>query len=283
VSEQPNFVLGALFAAAALVAALVLAGLILLGGEGAAEVGATVIGAFSACIVFLLGLEHVPFSSIVIVLFSTASAAGFIRTLRAYRRERRLLAALPLEPVDDGPLAEAARAAGVRLLLLPASRPSAFCLGLLRPRVVISTGLLERLDADEHEAVVWHEAVHARGREPLKCLLAWLCTGTFFWLPALRQLLDRYLLVKEIAADQAYRQGPRTTPVRVHYSLRRVPESSYRARAADERIGYFTVVARDYAKAPDAKSVFSRLVTRWHLEKADATLELSPPVQTIVW
>lgn len=87
----------------------------------------------------------------------------------------------------------------------------------------------------------------------------------------------------EIAADQAFRQGARATPVRVHYSLRRVPETSYRARAADERIGYFTVVARDYAKSPDAKSVFSRLVTRWHLEKADDTLELSPPKQPIVW
>lgn len=202
-SEQPNLVFGALLAAAAVLATSVLVGLILLGGEGAPEFGATVIGVFSACIVFLLGLGNVPFSSIVILLFATVSAAGFVRVLRAYRRERRLLAALPLEPVDDGPLAVRAREAGVRLVLLRSERPFAFCHGLLRPRVAVSTGLLERLDADEEEAVVWHEAVHARGREPLKCLVARLCTETFFWLPALRGLLDRYLLVKELAADRA--------------------------------------------------------------------------------
>jgi hypothetical protein len=90
----------------------------------------------------------------------------------------------------------------VRLFVTPARRPEAFCFGLLRPRIVVTSGLLERLSPDEQAAVIWHEVEHARNREPLKCLLARLATNTFFWVPMLRGLLDRFLLIKEIVADQ---------------------------------------------------------------------------------
>lgn len=201
-SERPNLVLGALLGIAVAVGGLVAAGLLVLGGEGATTIGATVVGAFSACIFFLLGLEQIPFSSLAIVAFASASAAGLLRTIRAYRRERRVLRALPIIPIDGGPLREHAARAGVGLFALPSSRPAAFCVGLFRPRLVVSTGLLERLDGEEQAAVVCHELAHARSREPLKCLLARLAARTFFWLPALSALLDRYLLVKELAADR---------------------------------------------------------------------------------
>ncbi|MGH3114783.1 MAG: M56 family metallopeptidase, partial [Gaiellaceae bacterium] len=201
-SERPNVVLAALLGVAGTVAGLVAAGLLVLGEAGLPTIGATVLGAFSACIFFLLGLEHVPFSSLAIVTFALASGAGLLRTIRAYRREHRLLHALPLSPIVKGPLHEQAARAGIGLFALPSSRPAAFCVGLLRPRLVVSTGLLERLDGEEQKAVVCHELAHARNREPLKCLLARLAARTFFWLPALGALLDRYLLVKELAADR---------------------------------------------------------------------------------
>ena len=201
-TERPNFVLVALAGIAVTVGALLGAGLLVLGGEGATTIAATVVGVFSACIFFVLGVERIPLASLVLVAFALASAAGIWRTIRAYRRERRVLCALPLSPIAEGPLAVPADRTGKRLFLLPTSRPTAFCVGLLRPYVVVSTGLLERLDVEEQVAVVYHELAHARSREPLKCLLARLAARTFFWLPALSALLDRYLLVKEIAADR---------------------------------------------------------------------------------
>lgn len=201
-SERPNVALGALLVVAAIVGGLVTAGLLVLGDEGITTIGATLLGAFSACIFFLLGLENVPFSSLAIVVLSLASAAGFLRTLRAYRRESHLLGALPLSPFEEGPLHEQVARAGIGLFALPSSRPVAFCVGLFRPRIVVSSALLERLDPEEQAAVVCHELAHARSREPLKCLLARLAARTFFWLPALGALLDRYLLVKELAADR---------------------------------------------------------------------------------
>ena len=201
-SERPNLVLGALLGLAATVGALVAGGLLVLGSEGPETIGATLVGVVSACVFFLLGLEQIPFSSLAIVLFSLASLVGLARTLRAYRRERRLLCALALKPIEDGPLSELAARDGVRLYALRSSRAGAFCFGLRAPSVVVTTGLLERLDPDEQEAALVHELAHTRNREPLKCLLARMAAQTFFWLPALGALLERYLLVKELAADR---------------------------------------------------------------------------------
>lgn len=165
-------------------------------------IAAMVIAALTACIFFLVRLSDVPISSILIVVFALSSAGALVRSVLVYRRQSRVLAVLPLAPVDEGELASEARRAGAELLLLPASRRIAFCAGLRRPHVVVSAGLLAGLDPEEQKAVVWHEAMHARSREPMRCLLARLAAQTFFWVPLLRELLERYLLVKELAADR---------------------------------------------------------------------------------
>lgn len=201
-SERPNVVLSALLGLAALVGGLVTFGLVVLGAAGVKGMAATAIAAFTACIFFLVGVSELPLSSVLIVVFALSSLGALFRFLLVYRRQNRMLAALPLAPVGDGELADEARRAGAELFVLPVSRPVAFCVGLRRPQIVVSAGLLAGLRSDEQKAVVWHEALHARSREPLKCLLARLAAQTFFWVPLLRELLERYLLVKELAADR---------------------------------------------------------------------------------
>jgi hypothetical protein len=80
---------------------------------------------------------------------------------------------------------------------------NAFCAGILRPRVLVTSGLLERLDADEQRAAILHELEHARSRGPLKVALARTTARSFFWVPALRDLADRYILLCELEADRA--------------------------------------------------------------------------------
>lgn len=201
-SERPNAVLALLLAAASLGAGLLVWSLLASGGQDFADLAATIVGALSACIFFLVELQHVPLTSLAAVVLATASLTAFARTVSAYLAQQRLLRSLPLEPFPDRKLALRAREAGVDVYVTPATRPAAFCFGLVRPRVVVTDGLLARLDPEERAAAIYHEVHHARSREPLKCLVARLAASTLFWLPILTDLLDRYLLVKELAADR---------------------------------------------------------------------------------
>lgn len=202
-TERPNALLAGLLAFAGAVALLLLVGIAAIASNGFDVLAATVFAAFSACLLFLMGLQQLPLPAIVIVTLATASAIALIRSLIVAAREVKLLRALPLTPIDDPEVASVARASGIKgVYSTPASQPSAFCVGILRSRVVLTEGLLARLDAEERAAVVWHEGAHARAHEPLKCLLARLAVRTFFWMPLLGEALDRYLLAKELDADR---------------------------------------------------------------------------------
>ena len=68
-----------------------------------------------------------------------------------------------------------------------------------------------------------------------------------------------------------------------HYSISQiVPSKSYKPRKADERVGFFTTAYTDFGKfRRDETKV--RYINRWHLEKADPKLTLSPPKNPIVF
>ena len=202
-SERPNALLAGLLAVAGAVSLLLLVGIGALAGNGLDVLATTVFAAFSACLLFLMGLEQFPLPAIILVTLATASVIALVRTLIVTTREVRLLRALPLRPIYDPEIESVARVSRVRgVYSTPASQPSAFCVGIVRPRVVLTEGLLARLDAEERAAVVWHEGAHAQAHEPLKCLLAQVAVRTFFWMPLLGELLDRYLLAKELDADR---------------------------------------------------------------------------------
>lgn len=82
-------------------------------------------------------------------------------------------------------------------------RPRAFCHGLLRPRIYVSSGTLRALSPPELRALLAHEQHHARRHDPLRLALARVLGGGLFFLPVLPRLLDRYADAAEIAADEA--------------------------------------------------------------------------------
>jgi hypothetical protein len=70
---------------------------------------------------------------------------------------------------------------------------------------------------------------------------------------------------------------------RIHYSIGTPPPSpGYKPREADRRVGIYYVDFIDRAKY-DTASPKRRYVERWHLEKADPSLKLSPPKQPIIY
>ncbi|MFQ5422661.1 MAG: zinc-dependent metalloprotease [Phycisphaerae bacterium] len=70
-----------------------------------------------------------------------------------------------------------------------------------------------------------------------------------------------------------------------HYSISKIPESSkgYKPRLADDRVGYFLTVRKDWSKGYEASTLFNRYINRWRLEKRDPKAELSAPKNPIVW
>lgn len=200
-SERSSVLLTVLLGAALILAAVVLGIFALIVGGVAGHISALV-GAVSSCVVSLAETRTFPLAILVPTVLLLASAVGLGRALLYYRRERRMLESLPLHRCADGELAEVARATGIDLFETPALSPAAFCFGAVRPRIVFTAGLLERLSREERAAAFWHEAEHARVREPLRCLLARLATSTFFWVPVLSDLFERYSLVRELDADR---------------------------------------------------------------------------------
>ncbi|MCC9657946.1 zinc-dependent metalloprotease [Rhodopirellula halodulae] len=68
----------------------------------------------------------------------------------------------------------------------------------------------------------------------------------------------------------------------LHYSFSEVPSSSsgYKPREADERVGFFVTSFSDLSKYQDDETRV-RYINRWHLEKRDPKLKLSPPKEPI--
>ena len=72
----------------------------------------------------------------------------------------------------------------------------------------------------------------------------------------------------------------RGATINVHYSISALPQTGYRPRLADDRVGYFVTALKDYSTKTD-EDRFVRYINRWHLEKADPSAEMSPPKKAI--
>lgn len=69
----------------------------------------------------------------------------------------------------------------------------------------------------------------------------------------------------------------------IAYSIAEIPkDTGYKPRLADERVGYFTTTYQDVGQ-PAKEDPFVRYINRWKVEKADASLQLSPPKEPIVF
>lgn len=104
------------------------------------------------------------------------------------------------------PAAVAAQASALglagRIDVVSDRRPFSFCYWFLRPRICLSTGLVGRLDADELQAVLFHERYHLRHRDPLRLVIARYFAGGLYVIPVVEELVEYYTVQKEIAADQ---------------------------------------------------------------------------------
>lgn len=75
----------------------------------------------------------------------------------------------------------------------------------------------------------------------------------------------------------------RGVTINVHYSISELKKTNYQPRLADDRIGYFLTVLKDYSKKDGEDDRFVRYINRWDLQKADPSADLSPPKEPIIF
>ncbi len=135
---------------------------------------------------------------ITLVVMLLIEAAVLWRAGRAFAGHARLQGRLLRLPVG-----RVARVAGADVLVVPGTRPLALCAGFIRPRIFVTEGAILTLADGELEAVVAHEAAHARRRDPLRAAVVGAVGAGFGFVGPLRLLAERQAVVSELAADAA--------------------------------------------------------------------------------
>jgi Peptidase family M48 len=124
------------------------------------------------------------------LLMAALAVWAVVRELRADRSFGRALAGRSPRPLHGA-------------WVIDGRRPQAFCVGLLHPRVYVSTGAMELLDAPALAAVLAHERHHARRHDPLRLACGHVLAQSLFFVPTLRRLAQRQHALSEISADEA--------------------------------------------------------------------------------
>lgn len=96
---------------------------------------------------------------------------------------------------------------GERYTLLDSPEAQAVTVGLWRPRVYLTTGLIQALTKSEVQAVIRHEQVHRRVRDPLWTAILSSVDRGFGWLPWVRSWISQAYRWRELAADAAATDG----------------------------------------------------------------------------
>jgi hypothetical protein len=173
--------------------------------------------------------------AVVIVLLAvlgsvvTARAlTGTVREVQTSRRFQRILAHSEPRPLHGA-------------LLITDPQPRAFCAGLFRPRVYVSTGAVAILDEAALSAVLAHERHHARRRDPLRLAAGRVLARALFFLPELADLVERQQALAELSADEsAVKVAPanRSALARAMLSFSDTPGSSGSGGIDPARVDY---------------------------------------------
>jgi Zn-dependent protease with chaperone function len=144
-------------------------------------------------------------TAVVLLLAVCGIALGLVTLFRQLVATAVLIRRLVAEKIAP-PLSVVLAARGLdldgRIDVVNDLRPFSFCYWFLRPRICLSTALVERLDPDELRAVLYHERYHLRQRDPLRQIVARYFAAGLYVVPVVDELLSFHTLQKEIEADQ---------------------------------------------------------------------------------
>lgn len=147
----------------------------------------------------LLGVFLAGFTGFII--FKIARSIMATRRFIAKNLERRQELSLKLK--------NAAGRLGLscQLVEVDKSELAVFCFGFWRPKICLSSGLIDKLNQEELTAVLLHERHHLLTREPVKTLLMKAAAGVLFFVPVFEVFFKKYVTYTELAADERATDG----------------------------------------------------------------------------
>ncbi len=137
------------------------------------------------------------------ILLGLIAVAVYAALSQVHSSSRYVARALEEGVLYGGPLPPGLRG---RTYVVDDEVPRSYTMGTLRPRVVISSGLLSGLDEQEVQAVFAHEEGHLIARDNLILLVARTFVATFALLPGVRPAVVRLRRAQELAADDFARR-----------------------------------------------------------------------------
>lgn len=140
---------------------------------------------------------------VVVPVLTAIVLAWLARTFFVLTRAWLTLRRMPTVTEPERLASAIARTGAGRVRCIEGMVPIAFCAGAIRPEIVVSEGLAERLDDDQLDAVLLHERHHVREREPMIRVATEAAAQVLFFCPLARWWSRRRIELAELRADQA--------------------------------------------------------------------------------
>ena len=141
---------------------------------------------------------------LILLIIISRGGVSFIQQIRATRRLIQTFYPLKVTPPTRLQTLLVAHNLTIDdVVFLNLTSSHAFCLGFFRPRIWLTSGLVNLLSEAELAAVIAHEAYHCQKRDPLRLAISRALQAGFFFLPVVGDLAKAVKLQQEVAADQA--------------------------------------------------------------------------------
>ncbi|WP_310551133.1 M56 family metallopeptidase [Paenibacillus glufosinatiresistens] len=90
----------------------------------------------------------------------------------------------------------------IRFVILNEPKMIAMTIGFLKPKIVLSSYVIERFDENELEAIIYHELYHYKSRHPLQLFILNVVADCLAFLPVVKELVQHYKVWMELLADR---------------------------------------------------------------------------------
>src|SRR3990172_8671969 len=154
---------------------------------------------------FATGAHYVGFILTAIVLVVTLGL--FLKTLLSYIKTKRKLKVLLQKQIFSLPqklkiILERNDIPKDLVIIVEDGKDCAFTIDWFSPKIVASSGLLNRLSYCQLEAVILHEYYHAKFKHPLLLIVGEILSSSLSLLPILKDLIRKMRIVLEKEADR---------------------------------------------------------------------------------